>query len=83
MKGGSESTASRLGMWALVDNKSKAEMLNRSQNNSDEKDQNGRYKWSQELSTNGMTEVPEEFTLQLLSVTRYNELQHKWKLPLY
>ncbi|MEH6943817.1 DUF4179 domain-containing protein [Bacillus sp. JJ722] len=83
MEGGREATASDLGSWALVDHKGKAYSLNHSGSILNEKDQNGRFKLTSELRTSEMSEVPEEFTLHLLSVNRYYEVQEQWKLPLY
>ncbi|MEK5038312.1 hypothetical protein [Sporosarcina sp. FSL K6-3457] len=49
----------------------------------DETDQNGRYKTDIHLAVADLDEVPEELTLHLVSVTRYEEVTDKWKVPLY
>lgn len=83
MEGGREATASALGNWAIVDHKGKAYSLYHKGSNFFEKDENGRFKLTSELRTSEISEVPEEFTLHLLSVNRYYDVKEQWKLPLY
>lgn len=49
----------------------------------DEKDQNGRYKTTINLAVPDLDEVPEELTLYLVAVIRYEEVKEKWAVPLY
>jgi hypothetical protein len=83
MEGGKEATSSELGEWVLVDGAGNVYPTSFSGSILDEKDKNGRYKTSITLQAYDMKEVPEELTLQLLSVTRYYEVTDKWKVPLY
>lgn len=83
MEGGKEALASALGNWLLVDDKGNSYLTNKSDAILDEKDKHGRYKTSIELTVDGLEETPEEFTLQLLSVTRYSPVKAEWKVPLY
>jgi hypothetical protein len=83
MEGGKEAGSSDLGAWALVDNKGKAYLTYLSGAILDEKDKNGRYKTNFEIKSYDLDEVPEELTLHLLSVTRYEKAGDKWEVPLY
>ncbi|MBS4191946.1 DUF4179 domain-containing protein [Bacillus sp. FJAT-49705] len=83
MEGGREATASELGDWVLVDDKGKTYSTYGGGSILNEKDKNGRYKTSINLKSYDLEEIPEELTLHLLSVTRYNEVKDKWKVPLY
>jgi hypothetical protein len=83
MEGGREATATELGQWVLVDQDGKAYQTYGGSGVSDEKDDNGRYKTTIELTIYNLKEVPEEFTLHLISVTRFHKLDEKWKVPLY
>ncbi|MEH7246107.1 DUF4179 domain-containing protein [Neobacillus niacini] len=83
MEGGKEASSSNLGAWALVDNKGKAFLTYPSGAILDEKDENGRYKTTFDIKSYDIDEVPEELTLHLLSVTRYEKADDKWEVPLY
>ncbi|PAE19925.1 DUF4179 domain-containing protein [Robertmurraya siralis] len=83
MEGGREATATEFGQWVLVDQNGKVYQTYGSGGVSDEKDENGRYKTTVELTIYNLEEVPEEFTLHLISVTRFHKLDEKWKVPLY
>ncbi|QED46576.1 DUF4179 domain-containing protein [Cytobacillus dafuensis] len=83
MEGGREATASELGDWVLVDDKGKTYSTYGGGSILNEKDKNGRYKTSINLKSYDLEEIPEELTLHLLSVTRYDEVKDKWKVPLY
>jgi hypothetical protein len=84
LDGGKEANSTLLGTWVLVDDKGKSyPVTNTGSSILDEKDEHGRYKTSITLQTSELDEMPEEFTLHLISATRYYELKDKWKLPLY
>ncbi|PWA11985.1 hypothetical protein DCC39_08365 [Pueribacillus theae] len=83
MEGGKEMPASDLGDWVIVDDEGKAYETLQSESILNEKDKNGRYKTTLELTSYDLDEIPEELTLHLLSVTRYYEVKDKWKVPLY
>lgn len=83
IEGGKDATSSELGEWALVDAQGNSYMTLRGASILDEKDKNGRYKTSIELSSYDLKEIPEELTLHLISVTRYDRLKEEWKVPLY
>jgi len=83
MEGGKELASSDFGAWALVDDKGEAYEALHSGSILDEKDENGRFKTSIELKVYDMNEVPEEMTLHLLSVKRYQEVEDPWTVPLY
>jgi hypothetical protein len=84
MEGGKDVPSSDLGYWVLVDSKGKPYSTVHSGSILDEKDENGRYKTKTTLQSLDFTgELPEELTLQLLSVERYYEIKDKWKVPLY
>ncbi len=83
MEGGKEASSSNLGAWALVDNKGKAFLTYPSGAILDEKDENGLYKTTFDIKSYDIDEVPEELTLHLLSVTRYEKADDKWEVPLY
>lgn len=83
MEGGKDALSSELGQWVITDNKGKSYLTYGSGSILDEKDENGRYKTTNELKSYRIDEVPEEFTLHLISVTRYEEIKEKWEVPLY
>lgn len=83
MEGGKEALSSELGAWMIEDEKGKPFLTFHSGSILDEKDDNGRYKTTNELTIYNVDEVPEELTLHLLSVTRFEEVKEKWKVPLY
>lgn len=83
MEGGRETTAAQIGTWALVDNKGKTYFAYQSGSILDEKDKNDRYKTTIDLTSYDLDETPEELTLHLLSVTRYEKVEEEWKVPLY
>lgn len=83
MEGGKELASSDLGAWVLVDGKGKTYEASHSGAILDEKDKNGRFKTSIELQVYDMEEVPEELTLHLLSITRYQAVEELWEVPLY
>ncbi|HYK73861.1 MAG TPA: DUF4179 domain-containing protein [Pseudoneobacillus sp.] len=83
MEGGKEALSSALGVWVLVDQTGKTYETFHSGAILDEKDENGRFKTTTELMTYDLDEVPDELTLKLLSVTRYDEVKDKWRVPLY
>lgn len=83
MEGGKEALSSEMGAWILVDNKGNSYLTYHRGSILDEKDENDRFKTNIELITYDMEEVPEEVTLHLLSVTRYEAVKEKWQIPLY
>ena len=83
MKGGTEALASDIGSWILVDDKGIAYPTYGSGSKLKEQDQNGRYKTETRLQIYDLDEIPDELTLRLVSVTRYEELKEKWAIPLY
>ena len=83
MEGGKEVPSSDLVSWAIVDDKGETFEAFHSGSILDEKDENGRFKTNTTLTIYGMKEIPKEFTLHLLSVTRYEEVEKEWKVPLY
>jgi hypothetical protein len=83
MEGGKDALASELGEWVITDNNGNSYLTYSSGSILDEKDENGRYKTTTELRSYDLEEVPEEFTLHLISVTRYEEIDEKWEVPLY
>ena len=83
MEGGKEVPSSDLVSWAIVDDKGETFEAFHSGSILDEKDENGRFKTNTTLTIYGMEEIPKEFTLHLLSVTRYEEVEKEWKVPLY
>ncbi|WP_053360667.1 DUF4179 domain-containing protein [Bacillus sp. FJAT-27251] len=82
MEGGKEAPSSEFGAWLLEDDKGNHYTAYHSGSILDEKDENGRYKTTIDLTVYGMDEVPEELTLHLLSVTRYHEVEDEWRVPL-
>ena len=83
MEGGKEVPSSDLVSWAIVDDKGETYEAFHSASILDEKDENGRFKTNTTLTIYGMEEIPKEFTLHLVSVTRYEEVEKEWKVPLY
>lgn len=83
MEGVRETTAAQIGTWVLVDNKGKTYFVYQSGSILDEKDKNDRYKTTIDLRSYDLEEIPEELTLHLLSVTRYEKVEDEWKVPLY
>lgn len=83
MEGGREATAAEIGTWVLVDNKGKTYFAYQSGSILDEKDKDDRYKTTIDLRSYDLDEIPEELTLHLLSVTRYEKVEEEWKVPLY
>ncbi len=84
MAGGIEATASDLGNWVLVDGEGNSYPTYESGSTSfKQKDKEGRYKTVMDLKVYELDEVPEELTLHLVSVTRYEEVKEKWAVPLY
>ncbi|MEH7347200.1 DUF4179 domain-containing protein [Bacillus sp. JJ1532] len=83
MEGGKEVPSSDLLSWAIVDDKGDTYEAFHSRSVLDETDENGRFKTNTKLTIYGMKEIPKEFTLHLLSVTRYEEVEKEWKVPLY
>lgn len=82
MEGGKDKFASDPGVWLLVDNDGKVYQTSMSGSILDEKDEFGRYKTKLELTAIDMEEVPEELTLHLVSVTRYEKITEQWEVPL-
>lgn len=83
MEGGREEFASELRTWVLVDDKGIAYPTYGSASHYMEQDQNGHYKTETTLQVYDLDEIPDELTLHLISVTRYDELEEKWTIPLY
>lgn len=67
-----EAKSSDLGKWILVDNKGNAYITFAYGGGSDSY-----------LEVYGLDKIPKEFTLHLVSVTRYEEFKGKWEVPLY
>ncbi|MFC5590853.1 DUF4179 domain-containing protein [Sporosarcina soli] len=83
MEGGMEETASDLGTWILTDDKGNSYPTFGNENILFKKDKNGRYQTTVDLKVYDLEEVPEELTLHLVSVTRYEEVKERWEVPLY
>lgn len=83
MEGGKEALSAELGSWMLEDENGKHYLTFHSGSILDEKDENGRFKTTNELTVYNMDEVPEELTLHLISVTRFHKVNEKWEVPLY
>ncbi|NEU30649.1 DUF4179 domain-containing protein [bacterium LRH843] len=83
MEGGKEVPSSDLVEWAIVDDKGETYEALHSGSVLDETDENGRFKTNTTLTIYGMKEIPKEFTLHLLLMTRYEEVEKEWKVPLY
>ncbi|MFJ7936179.1 DUF4179 domain-containing protein [Sporosarcina sp. NPDC096371] len=83
MEGGIEVPASRLETWILTDDKGNSYPTVNNWSILDEKDKNGRYKTTIHLAVPDLDEEPEELTLHLVSVTRYEEIEDVWAVPLY
>jgi hypothetical protein len=82
MEGGKEQLAADPGDWIVVDNVGNVYQTSMSGTILDEKDENGRFKRTIELTTSEMKEIPEELTLHLLSVTRYLKADEHWEVKL-
>lgn len=72
MEGEKEALSPELGAWVLVDEKGKSHVVYGSGSVSD-----------QTLTVYGLDKIPEEFTLHLLSITRYEKAENEWSVPLY
>ncbi|MGM0901898.1 MAG: DUF4179 domain-containing protein [Bacillota bacterium] len=83
MEGSKEAPSSEMGAWVIVDDKGNPYLTYHRGSILDEKDEHGRFKTNTELITYDMEEIPEELTLHLLSVTRYEAVKDKWEVPLY
>ncbi|QFG00038.1 DUF4179 domain-containing protein [Psychrobacillus glaciei] len=83
MEGRKEDDAAELGVWALMDDTGKSYVRLANDSTKTEKENNNSYKRTINFLTDGLEETPKELTLHLLSVSRYQELQDKWKVPLY
>lgn len=84
MEGGMEANASRLGTWVLTDGKGNAYPIYEGGGSIlKQEDANGRYKAAMNLKVYDLDEIPEELTLHLVSVTRYEEVKEKWEVPLH
>jgi len=83
MEGGIEASASELGTWILTDDKGNSYPTYESGSILDKKDKWGRYMTTSKLKVYDLNEIPKEFTLHLVSVTRYEEVKDEWKIPLY
>ncbi|RDW19172.1 hypothetical protein CWR48_08975 [Oceanobacillus arenosus] len=84
MEGQKEVPSSDLVSWAIVDDKGEVYgAAFHSGSILDEKDENGRFKTNATLTFDGLREIPNEFTLHLISVKRYEEVEKEWKVPLY
>lgn len=83
LEGGKEEQASDLGEWVIVDEKGNAYATTWGGSVLNEKDKYGRYKTTLELKVEGLKEVPEEMSLHLVSVNRYQDIEEPWKVPLY
>lgn len=83
LEGGKEAASSNMVSWAIVDESGDVYDVSYNMSTLDEKDENGRFKTSITLFIYGIEEVPEEFTLHLISVTRYEAVEKEWRVPLY
>lgn len=72
MEGEKEAISPELGAWALVDDIGNSHVVYGSGSALDKT-----------LTVYGLNKIPEEFTLHLLSITRYEEVEDKWSVPLY
>lgn len=74
-----ESGAAELGIWVLRDDTGKSFRIdNETTTKGTESNMRSIY-----FKTNGLDEIPEEMSLHLLTATSYNELEEKWRVPLY
>lgn len=71
MEGEKETLSPELGTWVLVDDEGNSHIVYSSGSPLD-----------RTLIVYGLDKMPEEFTLHLLSVTRYEEVEEKWEVPL-
>lgn len=86
MEGGIEVPVNNLGTWVLTDDKGNSYPSVEHLTSLVKKDKNSRYgshETTIEFAVSDMDEVPEELTLHLVSVTRYEEVKEKWEVPLY
>lgn len=83
IEGGKEAISADLGDWLIVDEKGNVYPAYPSGSILNEKDKNDRFKTKFEFKVVGLKEVPKEFTLHLLSMTRYYPVDEKWSVPLY
>lgn len=83
MEGGKEVGASELGGWLITDDKGNVYSSGLSGSILDEKDENGDFKVGMQLTLPKLKEVPEELTLHLFSVKRYEPVAEPWEVPLY
>jgi hypothetical protein len=83
MEGGKEAGSVDFGTWVIADENGKVYPAYHSGSILDEKDENGRYKTTINLTSYDVDEAPEQLTLHLLSETRYEEVKEKWRVPLY
>lgn len=82
MKGSREAQAANITSWVLVDQYGKSHSVSHEGATFDEKDENGRFLSEMSLTTYDIKKLPEELTLHLVAVTRYEEVQEKWEVPL-
>ncbi|KXH81697.1 DUF4179 domain-containing protein [Sporosarcina sp. HYO08] len=83
MEGGTEPLSSTLGTWVVVDDKGHVYPAYESGSILNEKDKNGRHQMTIDLVVYDLEEIPEQLTLHLISVTRYEKVEEPWRVPLY
>ncbi|MEO4054683.1 DUF4179 domain-containing protein [Solibacillus sp. CAU 1738] len=82
MKGSREAQAANLLKWVVVDSNGQVHDVNYSGATFDEQDENGRYLSEMSFTTYDINKLPEELTLHLIAVTRFEEIDEKWEVPL-
>lgn len=82
MEGEKDAFSPQLGTWIVVDDQGKSYKAYDSGGTMNKPNENGRYGRTIELRVYGMDKVPEQLTLHLVSLTRYEEVEEKWEVPL-
>ncbi|MFS1515309.1 DUF4179 domain-containing protein [Bacillus sp. SCS-151] len=83
MEGGKDELASEFVHWIIEDDNGNVYPTFDTKSILNKKDKNDRYKTSIDIRAYDIEEIPEEFTLHLLSVKRFYELDKQWQVPLY
>lgn len=83
MEGSREALAPELGEWVLTDDKGKSYATFLDGSYLYKKDKSDGYELKMGLKSYDLEEVPEELTLHLISVTRFEEVKDKWIVPLF
>ncbi|WP_313893027.1 DUF4179 domain-containing protein [Psychrobacillus sp.] len=83
MEGSRDALAPELGEWVLTDDKGKSYATLLDGSYLYKKDKSDGYELTMGLKSYDLKEVPDELTLHLISVTRFEEVKDKWIVPLY